>query len=146
MNTKANCVPMIMLAEISHPDLSTNIYIANWIDDVASNGNNYLAARFEGSLPNDRQGEKPSVKLRFDNVGRALTQWIEQSCGGRCGKIILSVVAKDCPDEVTLNLCCRIASVCMDCNVVELTLWLGDFHDRKAMQKVFNECTAPGLA
>lgn len=145
LNRDAVCDPLILLMEINHPDLSTPVFIANNFEDVQSNGNNYVASYFDFEMPSSKNGEDSRGRLVIDNIGRQLTQWIEQSCGGRCGTVIFRLVVKSCPDEINKEECLQIISVCMDCNVVKVTLGYEDLYKMKAVQKVFNECTAPGL-
>lgn len=145
MNTSASCDPVILLAEINHPDLSQPVYIAGNFEDIESNGNNYAASYFEFDFPSDKIREEARAKLRIDNVGRSLTQWIEQSCGGRCGEIVFKLTTKSCPDEISTEYCFDIISVCMDCNQIEITLGFDNILKKKAVQTTFNECTAPGL-
>ena len=145
LNSSAVCEPLILLIEISHPDLSTPIYIANNVEDIESNGNNYIATHFEFELPSNKNGENSRAKLVIDNIGRQLTQWIEQTCGVRCGTIVFRLILKSCPDIIAKEYCLKIFSVCMDCRVVKVSLGYKDLYNGFATQVTYNECTAPGL-
>jgi len=145
MNTSASCDPIMLLLEINHPDLSMPIRVVNGFEDIISNGENYIATHFDFEMPSDKNGEEARANLVIDNVGRALTQWIEQSCGIRCGEIVFKLTTKSCPDEISTEYCFDVISVCMDCNVIKITLGYDNILNKRAVQTVFNECTAPGL-
>ena len=44
--------------------------------------NGCTAARFSARLADDADGQAPRAELVIDNVGNALTQWVELSDGG----------------------------------------------------------------
>lgn len=145
LNVTSSCNPDIELIEITHPDLASVVRLSNFHEDVISNGEVYLATRFDVEWPSDKSGgEDPRAKIKFDNIGRSITQWVEQSQGGRCGEIVLKIINKECPDEIGLELCMDITSICMDCEKILITIGYGDLN-KPAVPILFDECHAPGL-
>lgn len=90
----------VYLAEITHPQLSVPIRIVRDNQDLVSNGNTYIALPFDVQLPDDVSGQLPEAAIRFDNVGRELTQWIDQSQGGKGAQIRLMQVLRSDPDVI----------------------------------------------
>ena len=68
--------------EISHYLLPDPIRVVKNTQDVIIEGNNYQHLAFNLMLPNDEENEIGEFLLDIDNVGEALTQWIEASRGG----------------------------------------------------------------
>lgn len=146
LNTTASCDPDIELIEITHPDLPTVVRLANFNEDIVSNGNTYLATAFDAEWPSDKSsGESPKAKLIFDNIGRSLTQWIENTCGGRCAEVTLIITTKSNPDYRALELCLDVNSVCMTCERIEVNLSYDNIFNKKAVQTRHDECHSPGL-
>jgi hypothetical protein len=74
--------PLLELIEITHPDLAVPARFVNDTQDFVLEGNNYFATRFRLSRPDDKDQQTPQARLAVDNVGRELTQFLEQSNGG----------------------------------------------------------------
>lgn len=78
------------------------------MQDINSNGNNFIACPFRCVLPDDYEGQLPKAKLAVDNVGRDLMYWIETSSGGQGSSVRFMQVMRSNPDliewEITMNL------------------------------------------
>lgn len=98
----------VYLLEITHPQLGSPVRIARDAQDVVSNGNTYIGLAFDIQLPEDLAQSLPRAPIRIDNVGRELTQWIDQSKGGKGAQVRVMQVMRDDPDtieyDVTLDL------------------------------------------
>jgi hypothetical protein len=62
----------ILLLTIAHPSLAQSIRVANNLQDVTSNGQNFVAFPFTITLPQDREDQPPRMKLTIDNVDRSI--------------------------------------------------------------------------
>ena len=58
----------LVLAVISHPDLSASISVVNNNESVVSNGVIYLACPFEPVLPDETGDSIPAARLRIEAV------------------------------------------------------------------------------
>lgn len=98
----------VYLLEISHPQLAVPVRVVRDTQDLVSNGDTYIAMNFDIQLPDDLQGKLPRAPIRIDNVGRDLTQWIDESKGGRGATVRVMQVMRDDPDtleyDVTMDL------------------------------------------
>ena len=73
---------LLTALEISHPAIAQPVRVINDTIGRAIEGNDYVALRFDARLADDIAGQAPQAELAIDNVGRALTQWIEATGGG----------------------------------------------------------------
>ena len=73
---------LLTALEISHPAIAQPLRVINDTIGRAIEGNDYVALRFDARLADDIAGQAPQAELAIDNVGRALTQWIEATGGG----------------------------------------------------------------
>ena len=101
-------VAPLYLLEITHDQLAVPIRVVNDNQDLVSNGDTYTAYAFRITLPTDIAGQLPRATLTIDNVGRDLTQWLDDSNGGKGAQVRLMQVMPDDPDtleyEITLDL------------------------------------------
>ena len=80
--------------EITHPDAAAPIRAVNDAQSHCIAGNEFVAARFSARLADDADGQAPRAELVIDNVGNALTQWVEASDGGNGAVVKLMQVAE----------------------------------------------------
>jgi hypothetical protein len=79
----------LMLLTISHPSLSTPIYLVNNTVDIVSRGTTYIGLPFDIDLPNEDQDAPGAATLSVDNVSRV---------------IVDAVRAMDVPATITLEV------------------------------------------
>ena len=68
--------------EITHPDVSDTIRVIADTKDRTIESHTFQKLAFRTFLPNDKENEIGEFLLDIDNVGEALTQWVEASDGG----------------------------------------------------------------
>lgn len=76
--------------EITHADFSGEGWPIRVVADSQNHtidGNEYIALAFRAQPPNFQDGEEPTAILEIDNVGRVLTERIDESKGGRGAKM-----------------------------------------------------------
>ena len=78
--------------EITHPDVVAPLRAINDAQGHRIDGNDFVAARFSARLADDAAGQAPRAELVIDNVGNALTQWVELSDGGNGATVKLMQV------------------------------------------------------
>ena len=99
---------LLTALEISHPAVAVPVRVINDTESREIEGNDYVALRFDARLADDVDGQVPQAELAIDNVGRALTQWIEAAHGG-VGATVRVMLVLDIDDppvewEVTLDV------------------------------------------
>lgn len=132
----------LLAVEITHPALAHPARtVADAVDHVIE-GNRYTRNRFEMRLADDVEGEAPRAVLRMDNVGEALTQWIEQSKGGAGAEVRLMQVIDDRVEwEITLDA----AGAVVDHRSAVFTLGFDPLLQRPAVQLRHDPEHSPGL-
>ena len=81
--------------EIAHPDVPAPIRVVNDTQSHSIDRHEFVAARFSARLADDADGQAPQAELVIDNVGKALTRWVELSDGGNGATVKLMQVAED---------------------------------------------------
>jgi len=85
----------LTLLEIYHNELTAPIRVVSDNKDFVLNGKTFTALRFGIKLPVDKEKQKPRVTLTMDNVGRVLTDFIDQTNGGRGAQVRIMHVLRD---------------------------------------------------
>ena len=79
--------------ELTHPAAPAPVRVINDARNATIDGSEFVAARFSARLADDADGQVPRAELVIDNVGNALTRWIELSDGGNGAVVKLMQVA-----------------------------------------------------
>jgi len=95
-------VAWLFLLEISHPTLTTPIYLVNDTADFISNGQTYLKFPFSITLGEDIDTHLPVVTLTIDNVSRLLVETLRGSL--IAPTMVLKLVLSNYPDNVEVEL------------------------------------------
>lgn len=96
--------PLLAAIEIIHPDLEVPARFVNDTTDITIAGNTFFACRFDLSLPDDKDEQVPQARLEVDNIGRELTQWLEESQGGKGAKCRMLMVLRSNPDNLEFDM------------------------------------------
>ena len=138
---------LLTALEISHPAIAQPVRVINDTIGRAIEGNDYVALRFDARLADDIAGQAPQAELAIDNVGRALTQWIEATGGGAGASAsvrVMQVLDIDDPPvewEVTLD----VAGMAVDQERVTARLGFDPLLGRAAVTLRHDPQTSPGL-
>ena len=131
--------------EIRHPAIAQPVRVINDTVGRTIEGNDYVALRFDARLADDIEGQAPQAELAIDNVGRALTQWIEAAQGGIGASVrVLQVLDTDDPPvewEITLD----VAGMAVDQERVSARLGFDPLLGRAAVTLRHDPQTSPGL-
>ena len=136
---------LLTALEISHPAIALPVRVVNDTRNRRIEGADYVALRFDARLADDVDGQAPQAELAIDNVGRALTQWIE-AAGGGVGASVRVMLVLDIDDapvewEVTLD----VASMAVDQERVTARLGFDPLLGRAAVTLRHDPQTSPGL-
>lgn len=96
--------PLLAAIEILHQDLAVPARFVNDTADIHIEGSRFLACRFDLDLPDDQDEQEPEAKLEVDNVGRDLTQWLEQSQGGKGAKCRILMLLRSTPHNLEFDM------------------------------------------
>lgn len=101
--TSAN-EPLLVAIEITHAELEVPARFVNDTQDITIEGNTFFACRFDLTLPDDQDEQVPQARLEVDNIGRELTQWLEQSQGGAGAKCRIIMVLRSAPTNIEFDM------------------------------------------
>lgn len=137
--------PILLLLEIDHPDLASILRVTNNNEDVTHLTNVFTALPFEITPPDDLSQGQPRAQLVVDNVGRVMTQWIEDSGGGDGATVRLIQILHSDPDTIEWEVTMNLYNVSMDMLRVTGTLAFEDFLNMPGVTVTYRPETAPGL-
>ena len=135
---------LLLAVEITHPAISTPARMVNDTVEHVIEGNRFPALPFQVTLQDDTEGRVPKASVQIENVGRALTEWLERSEGGagaRCR--IMKVLARD--DSVAYEITTGVEAMHVDAQWVQATLGYGTVLSIPAVQVRYDSASFPGL-
>ncbi len=91
------------------------------------------------------EGQAPQAELAIDNVGRALTQWVEAAGGGTGATVRVMQVLDIADPEVEWELTMDVAGVQVDAERVTARLGFDPLLGRAAVVMRHDPQTSPGL-
>jgi len=135
----------VYLLEITHPQLATPVRLVNDTEDLIHNSNTYFACAFRVHIPEDVSKVVPQAPLVIDNIGRELTQFLEQSFGGRGAQVTIKQVMRDTPTIIEQEYILSLLNVKQ--TMLEVTGQLGyeNYLDVPALTALYTPEAAPGL-
>ena len=135
---------MLLALEITHPAITTPARMVSDTVEHVIEGNRYVAVPFELTLQDDVEGRVPKASVQIENVGRALTEWLERSEGGAGAKCrIMRVLARD--DSVAYEITIGVEGMHVDAQWVQATLGYGSILSIPAVQMRYDSESFPGL-
>jgi len=131
--------------EIAHPASPTPVRIVNDTRNREIAGATYVGVRFDIRLADDVAGRAPQAEIAIDNVGRALTQWIDLTRGAAGATVrVLQVLAVEDP-EVQWEMTLDVAGMRQDASRVTARLGFDPLLGRAAVSLRHDPQTSPGL-
>ena len=138
---------VVIALRITHPDISTPVRVVNATLPRTIDGEDYLALRFGARLNDDVEGRVPRAELVMDNVGAALTQWVDASDGGSGATVTIMSVSVSVEDVATVewSLTFDIVGMTTNHNQVVARLGFDPVLHRPAVQQRHDPTHSPGL-
>jgi hypothetical protein len=136
---------MLVLLEIRHPQLAVPVRVVNDTQNIVVEGNEFIACAFDVTLPDDSDNQVPQARLEIDNIGRELTQWLEQSGGGAGATCRFIQVMRSTPNLIEYDITLDLTGLSMDQTKVSGTLGYVDFLNQPAVTVYYRPETAPAL-
>lgn len=137
--------PLLELIEITHHDLVVPARFVNDTVDIVVEGHNYLACRFDLSLPDDQDEQVPSARLAVDNIGRELTQWLEVSQGGAGAKCRLILLLRSTPTNLEFDMTMDLTGLSITNYRVSGDLGFRNTLMQSAVTVRYDPSTTPGI-
>lgn len=137
--------PVLVLCEITHPDLSEPIRVVNDTQNVTIQDAEYVACPFQLTWPDDVDQQQPKGQLQVDNIGRELTQWLEYSNGGKGAKCRLMQALRSDPSVLEYDITLDLTDISIDNQAVTGTLGYLNTMSIPAVALRFDPATSPGL-
>lgn len=137
--------PFLVLLEITHADLAQPIRVVDDVQNVTSNGNEFIALPFRVTLPDDISGQIPQATLEVDNVGRELTTWLEISRGGQNAKCRVMQILRSDPDVIELDITLDLTQMVINNQTVQAKIGFVNVLGQTSTLTTFTPTTAPGL-
>lgn len=135
---------VLFAVEISHPDLATPVRVVHDTAEHVIETHTYTPCAYRIRLAEDVDGQVASAELAVDNVGRALTQWIDASDGGAGATVrIMQVLAETAAVEWDVKF--DVLTVRITQAEVIARLGYDPLLGRPAVQVRYDPTTAPGL-
>lgn len=134
--------------EITHPTASGfPLRLVSDNRDHTIDGENYTALAFRALPPNFVDGEEPQAVLEIDNVGKVLTDVVQESKGGRGAKMrVMQVVRGEDESEVVWDLpALPVGVTSMNAQSVQVTLAYRSGRHRPAIKWRHTHEVSPGL-
>lgn len=135
----------VVLLEITHPELLAPARVVNDNQDLISNGENFVACAFETQLPDDQAGAMPRVPIAIDNIGGELTEWMDDSKGGRGAQVRMMQVMRDTPNVIEQEFTLALLNTRQNMLQISGELGYENVLDQPALQATYTPETAPGL-
>lgn len=130
--------------EIVHPDVPDPIRVVADGADRVVDGQTYRALPFRARLVDDPERGAPRAEIALDNVGAAVTQWVELSRGGVGATATIGrVVAGEASHSETVSL--EVASMRVTTDEVVAEIGYEPLLGRAAVRLRYDAATAPGL-
>lgn len=105
----------------------------------------FTAFTFSVSLPDDMSKNMPSAPLVIDNIGKEMTQWLEQSNGGKGALVRIMQIMRDTPNVIEQEYTLDLLSVNQGQLTVTGQLGFLNTLDQICLVAAFTPETAPGL-
>ncbi len=140
---------LISAVEITHPDAAQPVRAVNDTQDHVIDGKVHAALRFDLRLADDVDGRPPRAELAIDNVGRAVTRWVEAARGGSGAAVRLMQISVDpaAPEGAEVEWQVTLAVHAMRVNRSRVVAVLGppSLRGRAAVISRYDPAHAPGL-
>ncbi len=137
-------LPLVLL-EISHALLAEPMRLVNDVQDVVSNGQNYVATSFNFVWPDDMDKQTPRAQLSIANTRGDVGAFFERTHGGRGALLTVLQIMRSMPDFVEDRLVLDLKNVQVTTQTVSGQLGYDDVLNRPGTPATYRPESAPGL-
>ena len=136
---------LVALLEITNPNFSGPMRIADDTVDFISNGITYIGVPFSYKRPDDNYGEHPHMSLTISNVGTALTDELESLVPNDDTYAKLVFVSRKNPDKHEHRFWLPIVTISVTTTTATASASVLQRMQQKAGKLVANPFTVPGI-
>lgn len=136
---------LVFLLSINGGGMEDTLRIVDDTRDFVSQGHTFLGVPFQSILPTEAPKELPRSSVRIDNVGRELTQLLEQLPLGAELMATLQVVYRAEPDHVLYGFTAPMSDIEATIFAVHAVIGVSTLLSRSVVAIRFDPHTAPGL-
>lgn len=135
----------LVLIEVSHVLLAEPMRFVNDVQDVLSNGHNYVATSFNFSWPDDQDKQTPHAQLSIANTRGDVGAFFERTHGGRGALLTVLQIMRSAPDYVEDRLVLDLKNIEVSTQTVTGQLGYDDVLNRPGTPCTYRPESAPGL-
>jgi len=135
----------VVLLEITCASFSGPLRIANDTINHTFNGDEFIGLPFYFKLPDRRQDGAPRAQLAIDNVGRGLTDELENFIPGNTAMARIIVCRKSTPLTVAHEVYIPLTNVSVNQTVATADCGIGFITQQKAVKRRHTPLHSPGL-
>lgn len=135
----------LVLIEITHVLSATPMRFVNDVQDVMSNGHNYLATSFNFVWPDDQDKQTPRAQLQIANARGDVGAFFERTHGGRGAVLTVLQIMRSAPDYIEDQLVLDLKNVEVTTQTVSGQLGYDDVLIRPGTPYTYRPESAPGL-
>jgi hypothetical protein len=136
--------PLILL-ELTADSFPEPLRLVNDTVDCVSNGETYIGYPFGFKGPEDKNEGSPNVQLRIDNVGRGISEDLENLGPNEILMARIMLTDRADPNVIFRDYWMPLMSVQISGAVATATAGVDHFMRQQSVRLRFNQFTAPGL-
>lgn len=135
----------IILLEVSHALLAEPMRFVNDVQDVMSNGHNYVATKFQFIWPDDQEKQTPRGQILFSNARGDISAFLERTGGGRGSVVTAIQIMRSNPDFIEDRFVLDLKSLNAGTDTVSGQLGYDDVLNKAGTPYTYRPETSPGL-
>lgn len=140
----ADEVPLVLL-EVAHALMAEPMRFVNDVQDVVSNGHNYVASSFNLVWPDDQERQTPRAKLSISNRRAEVGAFFERTHGGMGAVVTALQIMRSNPDFIEERLVLDVSNIEANTSAVVGTLGYDDILNLPGTPYTYRPESAPGL-
>lgn len=140
----ASELPLILI-EIRHALLAEPMRFVNDVQDLVSNGDNYVASSFRFVWPDDVDKQTPRAQLQISSVRGDVGAFFERTHGGRGATVTAMQVLRSNPDFIEDSFVLDLSNFSISTTIASGQLGYDDVLNKPGTPVTFRPESAPGL-
>lgn len=137
-------VPLVLL-RIRHALLAEPMRFVNDEADLVSNGENYVAAKFNLIWPDDQDKQTPRAQLQIGNVRGDVGAFFERTRGAQGATVEVMQVLRSEPDFIEDSFILDVSNLVVSTMVATGQLGYDDVLNKPGTPMTYRPESAPGL-
>jgi len=135
----------LLLLEVHHALLAEPLRFVADVQDVVSNGHNYIATNFGFTWPDDHDKKTPKASLTFSDGRGAVSAFLDRVHGGRGATFEILQIMRSHPDFIEDHLSLDVSNLRAANGVVYADLGYNEVLNLVGTPYTYRPETAPGL-